>query len=105
MRALIVEADAETELAAALDWYEQQEPGLGAALLAEVDRAIDGLRSRRLRGVGVPEVRHELRARRVILERFPYAVIFIEHAESVHVLAFAHEKRRPGYWRARLPTP
>ena len=57
MRALVVEADAETELAAALDWYEQQEPGLGAALLAEADRAIDGLRNRMLRGVRVPEAR------------------------------------------------
>jgi len=105
MRALIVEADAEIEIAAALDWYEQQEPGLGAALLAEVDEAIAGLRSGRLRGVGVPEVRHDLHARRVILDRFPYTVIFLEYDASVHVLAFARQQRRPGYWRARLPTP
>lgn len=33
MRELVVEPEAEGELAAALDWCEEQEPGLGAARL------------------------------------------------------------------------
>lgn len=105
MRALIVEEDAEAEIAAAIDWYESQEPGLGAGLAAELDGVVGRLQSGALRGVGVPGLRRDLRVRRAILDRFPYAVIFIEHAESVHILAFAHQKRRPGYWRGRLPTP
>ncbi len=50
-------------------------------------------------------MRQDLRVRRVLLTRFPCTVIFVEHADSVHVLAFAHQKRRPGCWRAGLPTP
>ncbi len=96
MRGLVVEADAEADIAAALDWYEQQEPGLGAGLVAELDEVIDGLRWGRLRGLGVPDVQQDLRVRRVLLTRFPYAVIFVDHADSVHVLAFAHQKRRRG---------
>ncbi len=35
-----VEQDAEEELRAAIAWYEGQRPGLGVALLAEVQRVI-----------------------------------------------------------------
>jgi hypothetical protein len=92
MRALVVEREAREEIASALDWYDAQEPGLGAALLAEIDAA-----------VGVPGVRHTLAIRRVIFERFPYTLVFLERADTVHVLALAHQRRRPGYWRGRMP--
>lgn len=104
MRVLVVEPEAEVEIAAALEWYEEQQPGLGAALLVEVDGMLQRLRTASLPGIGVPGVRRDLRVRRVILERFPYAVIFIDRQSAVHVLAFAHHKRRPGYWRERLRT-
>ena len=102
MRDLVIEPEADDELTAALDWYEAQERGLGAALLAEIDGVLGGLRAGELRGVGVPDVREHLAVRRVILDRFPYAVVFLDHAAIVHVLAFAHHKRRPGYWAARI---
>jgi plasmid stabilization system protein ParE len=105
MRALIVEPEAEDEIAAALDWYEEQQSGLGAALMVEIDTVMDALRESTVRGLGVPGVRHDLAVRRVLLERFPYAVIFIEQLDAVHVLALAHHKRRPGYWRERLHRP
>lgn len=35
--------------------------------------------------------------------RFPYAVIFVVKVDLVYVVAFAHMKRRPDYWYARLP--
>lgn len=105
MRALIIGAEAEAEIGAALDWYEQRQPGLGAALMVEIDGVLDALRADAIRGVGVPGVRRDLRVRRVILERFPYSVIVMEHAETVYVLALAHHKRRPGYWRQRLSGP
>jgi len=101
MRDLVIEPEADDELAAALDWYEAQERGLGAALLADVDAIVSGLCAGELRGVGVPEVREDFAVRRVILDRFPYAVVFLDHAEVLHVLAFAHHKRRPGYWVER----
>jgi hypothetical protein len=37
------------------------------------------------------------------LHHFPYLVVFQESATSVQVIAVAHDKRRPGYWRRRLP--
>ncbi len=102
MRSLVIEPEAEDELAAALDWYDEQEPGLGAALLAETDAVLNGLRRGALRGTGVPSVRAELSVRRVLLARFPYAVVFVDREDEVYVIAFAHQRRRPGYWRHRL---
>lgn len=32
----------------------------------------------------------------------PYAVIYVDEPDHVLVLAFAHFKRRPGYWIDRL---
>jgi len=44
--------------------------------------------------------------KRLLLRRFPFAVIVREAAAEVTVIAFAHTARRPGYWRGRLkPAP
>lgn len=102
MRSLIVEPEAEQELGDAIAWYEEAQPGLGAALIGEVDRVVERLLQEDavgFRAVGVPP---ELEVRRVILDRFPYSVVYMEHASTVHVIAFAHHRRRPGYWAERL---
>ena len=36
---------------------------------------------------------------------FPYAVLYTIEADYILVVAIAHGKRRPGYWRHRLTTP
>ena len=43
-------------------------------------------------------------ARRALLSRFPYGVIFRETSRGIEVLALAHASRSPGYWRDRLST-
>ena len=101
MRELVFDVEAEEEITAAVTWYEEQEPGLGAAFVAELDELLDGLSRRELRGVGVPGVRHDLSVRRLLMRRFPYALVCMELPAEVHVIALAHHKRRPGYWRHR----
>lgn len=42
------------------------------------------------------------------LHRFPYSIIFtcVESENAIHVYAFAHTSRRPGYWKPRIhPLP
>jgi len=63
MAAIIVEPEAEREIADAMDWYEDRDAGLGAALLGEVDSILRRLASGELRGIGVPGVREELSIR------------------------------------------
>ncbi|HJX28084.1 MAG TPA: hypothetical protein VJ885_09235 [Thermoanaerobaculia bacterium] len=32
---------------------------------------------------------------------FPYHLVYLEMEEEIRVLAFAHDRRRPGYWLSR----
>ena len=41
-------------------------------------------------------------ARQWIFERLPYSLIYVDSEESIRIIAFAHNKRKPGYWRKRL---
>lgn len=51
---------------------------------------------------GYPPHLHGTRIYR--LNRFPYLVVYLELTpDRVLVVAVAHAKRRPGYWRRRLP--
>lgn len=36
------------------------------------------------------------------VKRFPYRVVYVIVDNTVEVLAVAHAKRRPAYWRRRL---
>ena len=40
-------------------------------------------------------------SRRLLLRHFPYAVYFDIDGATVYVLAVAHQRRAPGYWRNR----
>jgi hypothetical protein len=48
------------------------------------------------------DVPSHLHVRKLPSQRFPYAIVFIELDDEIRVLAIAHGKRQPGYWRARL---
>lgn len=86
------------ELAAAVDWYEQQDAELGVALIEEVERALATIRSRPAAWSVSPL---DPRARHFRLARFPYRVVYTHEADEIVVVAIAHTRRRPGYWRAR----
>lgn len=62
----------------------------------------DALATSAAAAVLVPGFPIESRVRRVLLERFPYAVVFIETEDVVHVIAVAHFRREPSYWRDRV---
>ena len=53
-------------------------------------------------GVTVPGVKTRFRMLRILLDRFPYAVVYLEQDETIHVIGVAHFKKRPGFWKKRL---
>lgn len=91
-------SEAREELAEACAWYEAQRTGLGNELLDEVDRMLAKIETS-------PESfavdRFDRRARRAVMNRFPYAIIFVFEHGTLNVIAFAHAKRRPSCWRDR----
>ena len=38
------------------------------------------------------------------LKQFPFGLVYVEQSERIIGIAVAHLKRRPGYWRDRLPN-
>ena len=96
---MIIDAEAEQELLEAAAWYDGQRGGLGDELLAAIDSLLVHVSEA---PDSFPTDRFDARARRAILERFPYAVVFVAHEGEVRVVAFAHSKRRPLYWQGRL---
>ena len=89
--------DAEAEVTEAAQYYEVRKSGLGADLLAEVERALDQILTN-------PEAsrRSGRRARRKPLWRFPYELVYAVYPDRIRIVACAHQKRRPFYWRKRL---
>jgi len=101
-REIRLELEAEEELRQAARWYDQRRPGLGSEFLSAVAAAFSLLAEQPTLGAPVPGVRTDLPTRRVLLRRFPYAIVFLEVDATVRILAIAHQRRRPGYWIERL---
>ncbi len=88
---------AKIELDGGVDYYNRESPGLGYEFLWEVFSAIDRIKQ-------FPQawqIFHE-NARRCLVRRFPYGVIYIQEDDLVLILAIAHLHREPGYWIDRL---
>lgn len=93
--------EAAAELEDAARWYEERRAALGLALIAAVDQAVASLARWPDAGVLVDGLPSDLPVRRVPVARFPYYVAYLASPEVVHVLAVAHERRRPAYWSGR----
>lgn len=104
-RRIVVEPEAKSELLAARDWYADRRERLGQAFVEAADEALMRIAAMPSASTPVPGVAVGLGARRVFLKRFPYSVVFIDLGELLSVVAFAHLRRRPGYWMARVATP
>jgi plasmid stabilization system protein ParE len=37
-----------------------------------------------------------------VLHRFPFSIIYLDEADFVTIIAVAHSKRKPEYWKRRL---
>ena len=87
---------AEEELLEVALRYEEEREGLGSDFLAETRRLRESLST--FPGLGE---RLDSGFRRISLRRFPYALIFRCEVDTVRVVAVAHRRRMPAYWRPR----
>jgi hypothetical protein len=83
--------------------HEDARSDLGGELLAEVEHLLLTNQEHPLPGTTVTAKGRDT-LRRILLERFPYALIVAVRPDKRLVLAVAHLRRRPGYWRARVRT-
>jgi toxin ParE1/3/4 len=94
--------EARAELTAAAEWYEARRTGLGQDFVAEVDRALLVIQDNPETWPRWPGVKARVPVRKFVLQRFPFAIPYLVHDETIIVLAVAHGRRRPGYWLSRL---
>jgi len=88
---------AEQEFAEAVDYYNDQFPGLGYEFAAEVQNTFARIRS-------FPQAWPPFsnRARRCIISRFPYGVVYQVRQDCILVGGIMHMKRDPIRWKIRL---
>jgi len=90
------------ELAEAVLWYEERKEGLGTEFLAEIEATLPLVSARPRSFPQLQGLDPVLEIRRALLERFPYALVFLVRPDEVRVLAVAHARRRPEYWLSRV---
>ena len=89
--------EAEKEFREAARYYEHEASGVGLAFVIEVHKAVDAIVAHPLAS---PEVRGSIRKK--VLKHFPYNVLYSMETDLVVIVAIAHQKRRPTYWRRRV---
>ena len=88
---------ADAEYAEAAAYFSRVSPELGGRFYDELERLIRDVRSQPnlFRVFDAP-------ARRHFSTVFPYSVIYLDQPDRVWIVAIAHMKRQPRYWRQRL---
>lgn len=88
---------AEQEFAQAVDYYNEQYPGLGYEFAAEVKSTLTRI-------VSFPNAWpiFSRRARRCMTNRFPYGVLYQIRTDHILVVAIMHLKRDPKRWQERI---
>jgi plasmid stabilization system protein ParE len=101
-KSIRIDLEAEEEIAHAIDRYETEREGLGAEFWDELRAAIRALEEPGPECGPVIGLPRELGVKRKLLERFPYAIVFVGANSYVRIISVMHGHRRPAYWRRRL---
>ncbi len=85
------------EVEAAARWYAERSVTAAAAFSVEIDAAESAI-------VRLPEAWPPFvhGTRRYLLQRFPFSVVYRIEDQRILIVAVAHARRRPGYWKARV---
>ena len=96
-RQVDIHPEAIAEAQAANRWYRERSASAAEAYLAELDLAVAAIAEN-------PEMwpRYVHGTRRYIFHRFPFFLVYRETAASLEIIAVAHGRRKPGYWKNRI---
>lgn len=86
-----------SELDEALSYYGNISPFFSQALMDEVRAAKRLITEYPLAWKPLPG-----NMRGFPLHRYPYTIVYRADSDEILIVAYAHFKRRPGYWRDRI---
>ena len=97
MKEIIFHPLAQQELNDAIGYYKTQDKAIALEFLNTVESSTNLL-------TRYPELGLKLRGsvRRLVISKFPYSLVYrLLDDEKIYILAIAHHKQKPNYWRKR----
>lgn len=88
---------AEQEYRDAFEFYKNKNAGLGERFKKAVRASLQIIE---LYPEAGPEVRPNIR--KILLNRFPYKLIYSHTGQGLYIIALAHNRRAPTYWVNRM---
>lgn len=93
-------AAAVSELDEALTYYRDIHPDVAESFIQDVVRA------KFLIGHFPYAWKNQARGiKGFVMQHYPYTIVYQIRDDSIWIVAYAHHKRRPGYWNNRLRNP
>jgi toxin ParE1/3/4 len=88
---------AKREIKTAHAWYARQSIPAAEGFFVELVPALDRIEKRpRLYSPYI------YGTQRLILNKYPFSIVYRELLQEIQIIAVAHAKQRPGYWAKRL---
>jgi plasmid stabilization system protein ParE len=94
---LVLEHQAEAEIALAAEWYGQRDVEIRDAFMAATAASLTAIEMNPLQ---YQQVRGEIR--RAMIGRFPYALLYSVVGDDVVVTVCFHCRRDPRHWQDRV---
>ncbi|HUQ72250.1 MAG TPA: type II toxin-antitoxin system RelE/ParE family toxin [Planctomycetaceae bacterium] len=89
--------EAQDDFQESVTWYAGEDIDVADWFALEVERTIDRIAADP--GTGHPSGRG---TRSIVLNKFPFRVVFAELPTRIVIIAVSHHSRHPGYWLKRL---
>ena len=95
-RDLILHPEAEDEVLQTLEWYAERSALAARAFVYELNGVIN-------RAARSPESGPRMfgNIRRIVFPNFPFDLVFRQQGKVIEIVAVAHHRRRPLYWKNR----
>ena len=90
------------EYRAAATWYEESRPGWGDVFMDAADAAVESILDPSVQWGFYRQARSIPQVYSRSVAGFPYNIIYLLIDDAIFVVAYAHERRMPGYWERRV---
>jgi plasmid stabilization system protein ParE len=97
MANIVFHPDAEAEYRDGYAWYEARSAKAAANFEAAIEHALALIRNDPNQWP-ICDDQHHL----YILRRYPYSIVYSVQDQTITVVAIAHARRRPNYWKDRV---
>lgn len=95
-RRTFVRSEAQNDISDAMRWYESRESGLGKRFIHQIRTTLQQIGENPLRFPVISE-----NIRRALVQKFPYALYYINEPNHISIVAVLHQHRRPDTWELR----